>query len=129
MSAAIKFLIDECLSPVLVETAHAYGFHAMAVRDLGLQGAKDHQLLTLVIADDWVLVTNNTIEFRERYRTHAPLHSGVVFLDNVSTGRVSQVLAFEAAVEDIRSRPDIVNTEISAFYSAAGVRVTRSPLP
>lgn len=106
-----------------------HGFHAMAIPDLGLRGAKDDELLPRIVDDDRALVTNTALEFRERFRAHAPHHTGIVFLGNISSGRASQVSAFEAAVADIRAQPDIVNVEISAIYSAAGVTVTRSPLP
>jgi predicted nuclease of predicted toxin-antitoxin system len=76
---APRFLIDENLSPRLVEPARARGYEAMHVNHLGLRTEVDWDLLRVVAAQDWVLVTNNAIEFRGRYR-EIELHPGVVFL-------------------------------------------------
>ena len=74
-----RFLIDENLSPDLVTAARARGYEAMAVRDLGLLSVRDRELLGIVERDDWALVTNNTGEFRRRYRRHVALHAGTYF--------------------------------------------------
>ncbi len=59
-----RFLIDENLSPRLVEVARGFGFEAMHVNHIGLRTETDWELLKVVAADDWVLVTNNALEFR-----------------------------------------------------------------
>lgn len=76
---ALRFLIDENLSPRLVVPARQRGFVAMHVNHLGLQTEKDWDLLKVVENDDWVLVTNNAFEFRGRYR-RIEIHPGVVFI-------------------------------------------------
>lgn len=63
-----RFLIDENLSLKLVEPARELGYEAMHVNHLGLRTEKDWDLLNVVAKSDWVLVTNNAIEFRGRYR-------------------------------------------------------------
>ena len=40
----------------------------MHVNHLGLGTEKDWDLLKVVAENDWILVTNNAIEFRGRYR-------------------------------------------------------------
>jgi predicted nuclease of predicted toxin-antitoxin system len=70
----MRFLIDENLSPVLVDLARERGYEAMAVRDLGLLNAKDWALLEKIQHEDWTLVTNNVGEFRKRYARKAVLH-------------------------------------------------------
>jgi|SRR5208337_1126086 len=79
----MRFLIDENLSPTLVDLARERGYEAMAVRDLGLLNAKDWTLLARVQNEDWTLVANNIGEFRKRYARKATLHAGVVFLVDV----------------------------------------------
>ncbi len=74
-----RFLIDENLSPDLVTAARALGYEAMAVRDLGLLSVHDRELLGIVERYDWALVTNNTDEFRRRYRRQVALHAGIDF--------------------------------------------------
>ena len=61
---APRFLIDENLSPALVGPARARGFEAMHVNHLGLYIETDRDLLKVISEQDWVLVTNNAIEFR-----------------------------------------------------------------
>lgn len=75
----MQFLVDENLSPTLVELAHERGYVAMAVRDLGLLNAKDWTLLERIQNEDWTLVTNNVDEFRKRYARKAVLHAGAIF--------------------------------------------------
>lgn len=85
----IKFLIDECLSPSLVDDAHAAGFlESTCVRNRGLAGTKDWHLMTLVIAEDFTLVTNNSKDFRgegagEPGGLHAKesIHAGLICLN------------------------------------------------
>jgi predicted nuclease of predicted toxin-antitoxin system len=79
MLPAPRFLVDENLSPVLVASARNRGFEAMHVNHLGLRTEADWDLLQVVAEQDWVLVTNNAVEFRGRHR-QIELHPGVVFL-------------------------------------------------
>ena len=72
----MRFLIDENLSPTLVDLARQRGYEAMAVRDLGLLNAKDWTLLERVQNEDWTLVTNNVGEFRKRYARKTTFRRG-----------------------------------------------------
>jgi uncharacterized protein with PIN domain len=124
-----RLLIDENFSPDLVRTARARGYEAMAVRDLGLLSARDWELLEVVERDDWTLVTNNTGEFRRRYRRRLALHAGIVFLHGVARLE-AQMDAFEAALDDITVDPDLTNTEVLVEYLGPGqYRVSRFDLP
>jgi len=76
---APRFLVDENLSVKLPPLAHERGFEAAHVIHLGLREWKDWNILEVVKRDHWVLITNNAIEFRSRYRTITN-HPGVVFL-------------------------------------------------
>ena len=59
----MKFLIDECMSPKLAELAIEAGhFESAHVGHRGLLTWKDHRLMRKIIAEDWTLVTNNSIE-------------------------------------------------------------------
>jgi hypothetical protein len=124
-----RFLIDENLTPNLAIAGRARGYEAMAVRDLGLLNTRDPELLGLAEQGDWTLVTNNTGEFRRRYRRHVALHAGVVFLHGVS-GLTAQMDAFEAALDEIQLNPDLTNTEVLVEYLDPGrYRVSRFDLP
>jgi len=80
-----------------------------------------------VAASDWVLVTNNAVESRGRYR-QVELHPGVVFsVPNVR--RAQQIELFEAALDDIAAAPDLVNTALDATYEGEEIVVRRYGLP
>lgn len=115
---APRFLIDENLSPFLVGPARARGHEAMHVNHLGLRTEADWDLLRVVAEHDWVLVTNNAIEFRGRYR-QIELHPGVVFL-LPAVRREAQLALFEAVLDRVREYPDLVNTALDAAFDAAG---------
>ena len=122
-----RFLIDENLSTALPERAGAYGYEASHVTQLGLKGAKDWTLMELVARDDWVLVTNNAVEFRGRYRK-VEIHPGVVFIvPNVR--RAGQIELFEAALDEVRRSPDLINAAIDVDYDREDVVTRRYPIP
>lgn len=64
---APRFLIDENLSIKLPKVAHEAGFEATHVNHHGLHTSKDWTLLETVREGEWTLVTNNTMEFKDRY--------------------------------------------------------------
>jgi hypothetical protein len=68
-----------------------------------------------------VLVTNNAIEFRGRYRQIA-LHPGVVFL-LPAVRREAQLRLFVAALDHVRKHPDLVNTALDVTFDHAGTPV------
>jgi len=76
---APRFLVDENLSVKLPEVTHRCGFEATHVVHLGFGEWKDWNILEVVEEHGWVLVTNNAVEFRSRYRA-VKIHPGVIFL-------------------------------------------------
>ncbi|MDH4992474.1 DUF5615 family PIN-like protein [Aquamicrobium lusatiense] len=61
----MKFLVDECLSPKLTELAHERGYgRSFHVVWLGRSGAKDWDLLPLIVDGDLTFVTRNSVDFR-----------------------------------------------------------------
>jgi predicted nuclease of predicted toxin-antitoxin system len=81
---SFRLLIDECLSPELVEAAVATGHvESTCARDRGLLAVKDWELMTFVLSGDFTLVTHNARDFRGTGATdpgglHAvqPIHAG-----------------------------------------------------
>ena len=68
----MKFLIDECLSPKLVELAYANGYgESSHVVWLGRSGARDWELMRLILDGDWTLVTKNSVDFGDRQQSRA----------------------------------------------------------
>jgi predicted nuclease of predicted toxin-antitoxin system len=103
-----RFLIDENLSPRLVIPARERGYVAMHVNHLGLRTETDWDLLKVIESEDWVLVTNNAIEFR-RYR-NIEIHPGVVFLVPSVRG-LDQIRLFDRVLDYIETVPDLINSD------------------
>lgn len=124
---APRFLIDENLSVALPALAYARGFEAAHVAHRGLHQWKDWSLLEVVAAEDWVLVTNNAVEFRGRFRK-VELHPGVIFLVP-SVPRSAQLELFAAALDDIERDPDLINWALDVSFDEDEIVVARYPLP
>lgn len=122
-----RLLIDENLSVALPPVAHARGFECAHVAHHGFHTWKDWSLMEEVAKSDWVLVTNNAVEFRGRYRQIA-LHPGVVFIvPNVR--RLQQIELFEAALSDIEADPVLINTALDVAYDGDEIVISRYQLP
>jgi len=77
----VKFLVDECLSPDLVTVARDRGFYeSMHVTWLGMRSRTDWAIVRRAIEDGFVLVTNNSVDFRALYGRET-LHAGLVCLN------------------------------------------------
>lgn len=62
---SFKLLLDECLSPELVDMAAARGHvESTCVRNMGWSGKKDWELIRIVVEGDYTLVTHNAVDFR-----------------------------------------------------------------
>ena len=85
-----RLLIDECLTPELVQLAIDAGhIESTSVRDRGRLGLKDWELMEYVIEEDFILVTRNAQDFRGAgpanpggLHAAAEVHSGLVCLDS-----------------------------------------------
>jgi len=125
---APRFLIDENLSVALPRVAHERGFEATHVIHLGLGRWKDWNILEIARRDGWVLVTNNAVEFRSRYRAITN-HPGVIFL-LPSVLRQAQLELFAAAIDDVAIDPDLTNQALNvSFADGARIAVRRYALP
>lgn len=136
----MKFLIDECLSPKLTELAHkrGYGESSHAVW-LGRSGAKDWDLLQLIIDEDWTFVTRNSADFRgaasrpgeKGQYAGVDLHAGLVCLNGPDTmTRSLQLELFEQALLELENDPDLVNQVLEVtLEDDYRLRVIRYALP
>lgn len=122
----IQFLIDECLSPRLVEVANRFGYAAHHVQYRQWKSKQDDALLGFIRAEDLTIVTNNWKDFAPMLRREE-VHPGAVVLPNVP--REGQIAAFELAlraIEAVTPPLDMVNTVIEV---AASGEVRVYPLP
>jgi predicted nuclease of predicted toxin-antitoxin system len=122
----IQFLVDECLTPKLVEVANRFGYVAHHVQYRQWKSREDQALLAFIRAEDLTIVTNNWRDFEPMLRREE-VHPGAVVLPNVP--RQAQIAAFElalAAITAVDPPLDMVNTVIEVAESGE-VRVY--PLP
>ena len=54
-----RFLVDENLSPALAHWLRGQGYDAEAVRDAGLKGADDKEILKYLLATERILITSD----------------------------------------------------------------------
>jgi predicted nuclease of predicted toxin-antitoxin system len=119
--------VDENLSVLLPEVAHARRYEATHINHYGLRTSKDWDILKVVAEEDWILVTNNAFEFRGRYQK-LEMHPGVVFLIP-SVPRLQQLELFSAALDAIGKSPEMVNIALDVTLEGDRIRVNRYSLP
>jgi hypothetical protein len=126
---SFKLLVDECLSPDLVEMAIAMGHvESTCVRNRGWLGLKDHQLVQHVVAEDFTLVTHNARDFRgpvnaARTGLHArqAIHAGLVCLNSVfPMGIDRQRVLFDIALAELALVGDLINQALEVFEMESG---------
>jgi hypothetical protein len=138
----MKFLVDECLSLELTELARTRGYpESSHVVWIGKQGAKDWELLPVILAGDWTFVTKNSYDFRGppnapgtkgEYRK-ADLHAGLICLNGPPGMDLDmQVELFGIALDELTGNGDIVNQVLEitlADGAATEITITRYDLP
>lgn len=90
----MRFLVDENLSPYVCEHLNAVGHDATHVRDEGMQGATDPQVLTEAAADQRGLLTADCGDFgRELAHTQATAPSVILLRQLPDIVRAAEVAA------------------------------------
>jgi hypothetical protein len=138
----MKFLIDECLSPELTVLARDRGYpESSHVVWIGKAGAKDWQLLPIILAGDWTFVTRNAFDFRGP--PHAPgskgqyrgteLHAGLICLNGPAGMDIDmQLELFEIALDELAGKGDPANEVLEVTLekdSETEIIIRRYPLP
>lgn len=138
----MKLLIDECLSEELVKLARNRGhLESSHVRWIGKGGAKDWELMTVIVAGDWTFVTKNSIDFRGPAATPgaagqygaALLHAGLVCLNGpVGMDLDMQIDLFEVALDALDLDSDLINQALEVTLhdvDDASLELVRYNLP
>jgi Domain of unknown function (DUF5615) len=134
----MKHLIDECLSPELAKLAHQKGYEASHVVWLKRGGAKDWELKPLIINGDWTFVTTNSVDFRgspdkpgdRGQYADVPLHAGLICLNAAEGMDLDlQLQLYEIALDELASRPDLVNQVLEVTADVSDIRILRYALP
>ena len=124
-----RFLIDECLTPELVQMAVKAGHsESTCVRDRGLAGTKDWKLIAFVVEGDFTLVTHNSVDFRGGgpgklggEHSRQPIHAGLVCLNSVHPLDLQRQLAlFQIALDELSTMNDLVNQALEVFEQENG---------
>ena len=125
----MRFLIDECLSPRLVKLVVEAGYpESTCIRDRGLLGKKDWELMDFIISEDFTLVTHNSEDFRGEGAS-APgglyaeqlIHAGLICLNSPHSMDIPrQQRLLEVALRELEEELDLVNQALDVFESEDG---------
>jgi hypothetical protein len=124
-----RLLIDECLSPELVRLAIAAGHvESTCVRNRGWAGIKDWQLIEHIVANDYTLVTHNSVDFRGHgpgnlggEHVNQSIHAGLICLNSTHVMDMERQLdLFQLVLRELASMNDLVNQALEVFESEDG---------
>jgi predicted nuclease of predicted toxin-antitoxin system len=109
----MKFIIDEDLSPRVARyLCQEFCFDAIAVRDRGLLGATDPEVLEYALKEDRILVTANIRDF-EKLAGTAEIHAGIVLMLDGDLRAAEQIELMAEVVRvlqvEIAAGKDLVN--------------------
>lgn len=100
---ALKFFIDECLSPTLARRLNERGIDAFHPLDVGKRGHPDHVVLKQCIEEDRILVTENAQDFRG-LMGRKDMHPGLIIFPSIDREGTWQLL--EAVLSYLARQPD-----------------------
>jgi predicted nuclease of predicted toxin-antitoxin system len=95
----MKFIIDEDLSPRVARyLCQEFCFDAIAVRDRGLLGATDPEVLEYAFNEDRILVTANVRDF-EKLAAAIEIHAGIILIQEGDLLATEQIELMTRAVQ------------------------------
>lgn len=110
---APELLLDEHLSPTVAHRLTTLYFDVTCVRDRGLLGLQDWELMERCVGEGRAICTENESDFRkehQRYRAEGRDHFGIISVPEWPTERLYRVLhAFLERTEDV----DLLNELIT----------------
>jgi predicted nuclease of predicted toxin-antitoxin system len=102
---APKLVLDENLSPSVAHRLAALGYDVTCLRDRGLLGGDDWDLMAWCEGEGRAICTQNIRHFErehERYQASARVHFGIVTVEDWTTERIFRALkAFLERTRDI----------------------------
>lgn len=105
---SVKLLLDENLTPAAAVALVADGVDAYHVRDRGILGATDAELLERAYEEDRILVTSNVDDFDKLARVRA-LHAGIVLIERAGLLRDEQIALVREIAAAIAAHGAMVN--------------------
>lgn len=124
----MKFIIDEDLSPRVARyLCQEFCFDAIAVRDRGLLGATDPEVLEYALKEDRILVTANIRDF-EKLANAAEIHAGIVLMLDGDLRAAEQIELMAEVVRvlqvEITAGRDLVNRVL--YISTSGTTIFKN---
>lgn len=109
----MRFLIDEDISPsVALYLCKNFLVDAVAVRDRGLLGKSDRQIIEYAFNEDRILVTANVVDF-EKFAKAFEVHAGIIFIQEGDLLRDEQFEITEDAIlflqQEFKEGRDMIN--------------------
>jgi predicted nuclease of predicted toxin-antitoxin system len=119
----MKFIIDEDLSPRVARyLCQEFCFDAIAVRDRGLLGATDPEVLAYAFEEDRILVTANIRDF-EKLAAVVEIHAEIVLIKEGDLLAVEQIelmtVVLRVLQAEINIGRDLVNRVL--YISISGI--------
>jgi len=125
----MKLFFDECLDPTLTQIAIDGGFEATCSRDMGMLSIKDWDLSFYLVEHDYILVTNNSKDFRGKMvdpegkpgHLTKEIHPGLICLNASKMTAKLQIVLFREALDTIAANAvtDLMNQVVEINYDDA----------
>ena len=104
----MNLLLDENISPAAAIALRADGIDVYHVRDRGLLGVTDHELLARAYTEDRIVVTSNVCDFEKLARARE-LHAGIVLLERAGLLRHEQIELIRKVAAAIAEHGAMIN--------------------
>jgi predicted nuclease of predicted toxin-antitoxin system len=105
---SVKLLLDENLSPAAAVALAADGIDACHVRDRGILGASDHDVLERAYQEDRVLVTSNVDDF-VKLAAAREIHASIVLVERGGLLRDEQIALVHAVAAVLADHGATIN--------------------
>ena len=120
----MKLLLDENLSARLAVELQAEGIDVVHVRERGLLGATDPQVLQRAYEEDRILVTGNVDDF-VRLAHARELHPGIVLVEDGGLTKAEQTQVLQTTIGVLRAEEaagrDLVNRVLHVWLDGEHV--------
>lgn len=123
----MKLLLDENLSPAAAVALVADGIDAYHVRDRGILGATDHELLERACQEDRILITSNVDDFA-KLASAREIHAGIVLIERAGLLRGEQIALVRHIATTIAEHGAMVN-EVLRVGENNAMKFETSPVP
>lgn len=122
---SVKLLLDENLSPAAAVALAADGIDACHVRDRGILGASDHDVLERAYQEDRVLVTSNVDDF-VKLAAAREIHAGIVLVERGGLLRDEQIALVREVAAMLADHGALIN-ELLRIADDGSMRFEMSP--